>query len=104
MYHVIISSILTKATCFDTKKVISTRKCPLKYNNYLIQANNYIPGPKIELIWLINDLKTFSESFWLIFGTTIAFWLSNCVEYINIMYSKQKICTFDVKMAPRRAI
>ena len=45
-----ISSILTKATCFDTKKVISTRKCPCKYNNYLIQVNNYIPGPKIELI------------------------------------------------------
>ena len=45
-----ISSILTKATFFDTKKVISTRKCPFRYNNYLIQANNYIAGPKIELI------------------------------------------------------
>ena len=50
MYHVIISNILTKATCFDIRKVIPTRKCPLKYNNYLIQANKYIPGPKIELI------------------------------------------------------
>ena len=50
MYHVRILDIITKATCFDTKKVISTRKCPLKYKNYLIQANDYIPGPKIELI------------------------------------------------------
>ena len=49
MYHVIISSIPTKSTCFDTKKVMPTKECPLKYNNYLIQANNPIPGPKIEL-------------------------------------------------------
>ena len=49
MYHVLVSNILTKATCFDIRKVIPTRKCPLK-NNYLIQANKYIPGPKIELI------------------------------------------------------
>ena len=50
MYHVIISNMLTKATCFDIWKVIPTRKCPLKYNNYLIQTNEYISGPKIELI------------------------------------------------------
>ena len=94
-----ISNILTKAVCFDTRKVIPTRKCPLRYNNYLIQANKSITGSKIELSWLINDLK--NTNHFGLFLRLVTFSSLHCVEYNNIMYSKQNICTWDGKMVPK---